>query len=264
MLHPSDAKTQDSHELLKQQLSFLQRVFKITDSSRNIMFCKKSTMLRIFARWCKRNSGLLNLQPWECLTKEMTLFDVVYLDVADAFDLPVTVLLGYVDKEWPIELVCKLAICYSINESSPNNDNIFKNPIHSKTLLIIQRALKNKYPTLETIIVCLSFLIKCNQHEIARRVLQKIDPEMLRNDVIYFHRIFITFVSEKTKKEIQDLPPTHDGHEPTVSASVYICFLLSLCYKQVGDDARLDQVVLKMRRLATRSNLGDISISRCF
>ena len=207
---------------------------------------------------------MVQTEQWQIKSSTMGMFDVVYLDVVDAFDLPDTVLLGYVDKEGPVELVCKLAICYSINESSPNNDNIFKNPIHSKTLLIIKRALKNKYPTLETTIVCLSFLIKCNQHEIARRVLQKLNPEILKNDVIYFHRIFITLVSEKTKKEIQDLPPTHDGHEPTVSASVYICFLLSLCYKQVGDIARLDHVISKMRRLATRSNLGDIPISRCF
>ena len=83
-----------------EQLIFLQRLVAKTNVVRGCLFWRKEIVLRIFAKWCKQNSNKIDLALWQCLTTDMTLFDVVYLDIVHGFDVPNDVLLEYADKGW--------------------------------------------------------------------------------------------------------------------------------------------------------------------
>ena len=74
--------------VLIEQLMFLQRIVTRTNVTRGCLFRKKEAVLRIFAKWCKQNSNEIGLALWQCLTNDMTLFDVVYLDIVHGFDVP--------------------------------------------------------------------------------------------------------------------------------------------------------------------------------
>ena len=85
--------------ILRKQLILLQKMTIVMDSIRGVMLWRKEALLRIFATWCHQHSHEIHLAPWQCLTREMTLFDVVYLDILHGFDVPNNVLLEYLDKE---------------------------------------------------------------------------------------------------------------------------------------------------------------------
>ena len=99
--------------VLTEQLIFLQRIVAKTNVTRGCLFWKKEAVLRIFAKWCKQNSNEIRLALWQCLTNDMTLFDIVYLDIVHGFDVPNNVLLKYVDKGWSADFVCRLGSCYN-------------------------------------------------------------------------------------------------------------------------------------------------------
>ena len=141
-------------------------------------------MLRIFADWCKRNSCDINLAPWECLTREVTLFDVVYLDILHGFNVPNDVLLGYVDNERSVELICKLAVCYTNIPFGQKNPNInAKCSLHSKTLSMFQHALEYRYLSIKDIFAFVSILLKCEEYEMAINLL-----EPAKNEFLFFER----------------------------------------------------------------------------
>ena len=134
--------------ILKSQLIFLQKMTIGMDSTRGVAFWKKEAVLRIFAKWCHQNSHEIHLAPWQCLVREMTLFDVVYLDILHGFDVPNNVLLEYVDREWSAEVVCKLAIRYSMKTlKREDRKNKVEYSLHFKTLLMIRQAINYKHPT---------------------------------------------------------------------------------------------------------------------
>ena len=124
-------------DILKRHLIFLQKMTIEMDSTRGVKLWRKEAVLRIFATWCHQNSHEIDLTPWQCLTREMTLFDVVHLDIFHGFNVPNDVLLEYVDREWSAEVVCKLAGCYSMKVwKREDRKNKVEYSLHFKTLLM--------------------------------------------------------------------------------------------------------------------------------
>ena len=155
---------------LQRQLIFLQKIVIELDSTRGITFWKKEAVLRIFAKWCQQNSHEIYLTPWQCLTKEMTLFDVVHLDIVHGFDVPNNVLLEYVDREWSVDVVCKLAICYCMKREDCRNDIGYS--FHFKTLSMIHHAMNHKYPSSDTMVTFVTILMRCKEYDMAANVLE--------------------------------------------------------------------------------------------
>ena len=100
--------------ILRKQLIFLQKMTIEMNSIMGVTLWKKEAVLRIFAKWCHQNSHEIHLAPWQCLTTKMILFDVVHMDIVHEFEVPDNISLGFVDREWSAEVVCKLACCYSM------------------------------------------------------------------------------------------------------------------------------------------------------
>ena len=133
----SDRTNIDGHEVkgnvLTEQLTFLHRIMTNTKVTRSCLFWRREAVLRIFAKWCKQNCNDIRLALWQCMTKDMPLFDVVYLDVVHGFDIPNEVLLEYVDKKWSADFVCRLGSCYSTSLdrfNQGNHQNEVKNSVH--------------------------------------------------------------------------------------------------------------------------------------
>ena len=128
-------------DVLTDQLKFLIKIVRKSKETRCGIFWKKETVLRIFANWCKQNSCATGLAPWQCLTEDMTLFDVVYLDIVHGFDVPNNVLLEYLGRGYSAEFVCRLGYCYSYYrcEIEKHNREV-KSSFHFKTLLMMLRV----------------------------------------------------------------------------------------------------------------------------
>ena len=218
------------------------------DSTRGVALWKKETVLLIFAKWCNQNSQEFHLAPWQCLTREMTLFDVVYLDILHGFDVPNNVLLEYVDREWSAEVVCKLACCYSMNvKIRPDRNDEVKYSLNLQTLLMIRQAINYKHQTLESIITSVAVLMRCEKYEIAERVLESANPEC--SSVIMFIRCKeLHIVNHKMKNEMQEMSDTQGGRNLIVvqSIEILLIYFLSVCYKCCGDEENREAVLTMM------------------
>ena len=84
--------------MLLEQLTFLQNLVTKIRGIRSCLYWRKEAVLRIFANWCAENANDIGLAHWECLSDDMTLFDVVYLDIVHGFDVPNNVLMENVNK----------------------------------------------------------------------------------------------------------------------------------------------------------------------
>ena len=176
------------------------------DSTRGVTFWKKEAVLRIFATWCHQNSHEIHFTPWQCLTREMTLFDVVHSDVWYEFEVPDNVLLEYVDREWSAEVVCKLACCYSMKalkrEDRKNKVEYF---LHCKTLFMILQAINYKHTTLESIIHSVLMLVRCKEYELVAHVLMSAIRDWLpasdRTSCIWGTELYDDLVGPKVKNE---------------------------------------------------------------
>ena len=229
---------------LQRQLVFLQTILIKVDSNRRVVFWKKEAVLRIFAKWCQQNSHEIHLTPWQCLTKEMTLFDVVHLDIVHGFEVPNNVLLEYVDLEWSVEVVCKLACCYSM-ETLKREDpkNKIEHSFHLKALLMIHHAMNHKYPSSETIITCASILMRCKEYEMAAQVLESAFSECLHETrFIRCRELYVDLFSHKMKNEILEmfdrLSARGNCDEMLQIDIIFIRFLIFLCYTHTGDEEK--------------------------
>ena len=235
---------------LQRQLSFLQRIVIELDSTRGVMFWQKEAVLRIFAKWCQQNSHEIHLTPLQCLTKEMTLFDVVHLDIVQGFDVPNNVLLEYVDREWSVDVVCKLACCYSMKRlEREDHKNKVEHSLHFKTLLMIHHAMNHEYPSAETILTSVLILMRCKEYEMAAHVLESALSECLGdNKFIFCGELYADLFSQKMKNEIQELFDIKktirtDSNSMFQSTIIIVYFSLSMCYKYIGDEQKRESVL---------------------
>ena len=151
--------------ILMEQLAFLHNIVTEIRGKRNTLSWRKEAVLRIFANWCSENANDIGLAPWECLSDDMTLFDVVYLDIVHGFDVPNNVLLEYGDKGWSAELVSKIGVCYNYNMFvQMKHRNESKYSIHLKSFLMMQHALDPEYVSIETILTRVGHILK-KSHE---------------------------------------------------------------------------------------------------
>ena len=247
---------------LQRQLIFLQKMMIELDSTRGVRFWEKEARLRIFAKWCLQYSHEIHLTPWQCLTREMTLFDVVHLDIVHGFDVPNNVLLEYVDREWSVEIVCKLASCYSMKTfKREEQKNMIEHSLHFKTLLMIHEAINHKYPSTETIITCVSILMRCKEYEMGARVLEPALRECSHETKsIGCRELYADLFSQKIQNEIQELltilhvlPLCKYMFQ---GIRILIWFSISMCYKYIGDDE-------KTRILPETVEYSNIDISKC-
>ena len=239
------------------ELIFKQKMTIEMDSTRGgVEQWKKEAVLRIFANWCHQNSHEIHLTPWQCLTREMTLFDVVYLDILHEFDVPNNVLLEYVDREWSAEVVCKLATCYSMTTlKRKDHKNKVEYSLHFKTLLMIHRAIKYKHPTLESIITSVSVLMRCKEYEISANVLESAiqDCSSEMRCIIHWKEFYADLVSHKMKNEFQEISDIHmvggTGNIHTgmfQSIRTLVGFSLSVCYKYCGNENKREDLLKLM------------------
>ena len=236
---------------LEQQLLFLQKIVGKTEMTRSVAFWKKTCMLRVFARWCKQNSRKIQLRPWQCLPKQMTLFDVIYLDIVHEFDVPSDVLLQHIDQESSPALVCKLAICYTTHrrETHQCNENKVTNSIHSKTLLIFKESLRVHQFTVESIIICLSFLLNCEQFETVMHVLETAEEQFIESDEkVFCESHGLNVFSDRISNEIQDAIEICRKANNYVPVRVAFYYLLSKCYKGLGKTERLEGTLKQLAK----------------
>ena len=230
--------------VLKRHLIFLQKMSIEMDSTRGVKLWRKEAVLRIFATWCHQNSHEIHLAPWQCLASEMTLFDVVHLDIWHGFDVPNHVLLEYIDREWSAEIVCKLAVCYSMKAlTREDRYNKFEYSLHFKTLLMIHRAVNNKHPTSESIIISVSILMRYKEYKMAAKVLElAIIDCLFDRTFIRCKELFAEIFSHKMTNEMQEMSDIKHADGKNVDmvmlVSNLICFSLSVCYKYHGNEKK--------------------------
>ena len=237
--------------ILNKQLIFLQKMTIDMDLTRGVKFWKKEAVLRILAEWCHQNSHEIHLTPWQCLTREMTLFDVVHLDILHGFDVPNHVLLEYVDRECSAEVVCKLATCYSMTVlKREDRKNKVEYSLHFKTLLLIRQAINYKHPTLESIITAASILMRCTEYKMAAKVLKSSIHECFAELEYYIKckELFADLFSHKTKNEIQELSDIRlVGYTRRIgvfqSIPTLIRFSLSVCYKYCENEENREDLL---------------------
>ena len=209
-------------------------------------------MLRMFANWCTENANDIGLAPWECLSDDMTLFDVVYLDIVHGFDVPFNVLLEYVDRGWSAELVSKLGVCYCFNRLDQlMQRNESKYSIHFKTFLMMQRAIEHEYISIETISTCVSLLIKHEEYAIVARVLESGAAELWESNVsVLLDNVFFSIMSSKTTKDLRELSIIA-GREFVnnlfrISVRIFFCYASYVCYKNLENGESLRGVRIRM------------------
>ena len=254
--HMSYSKISESIEILHQydvlsmerQLLFLHSVINKTEMTRNVSFWRKASMFRIFSRWCSRHSCEIQCPLCGCLSEKMTLFDVVYLDIVHGFDVPRHILLSYVERELPEELIFKLATCYG--SSRFNGDNRVEYTLHPKTVAMFHYALTRKQPSLETIMICLCFLIKSGQCGITARALESADRDLAHSNEDISHMTSFTNVfSQKTIRhfeEIHNIVSCQRGMR--ISVPMFIHFLSAVCYKINRDTEGLKRCLNQMNK----------------
>ena len=247
----------DEEITLEKQLIFLQTMTIDMDSSRGVALWKKETVLRIFAIWCHQNSHKIHLAPWQCLTREMTLFDVVHLDILHEFDVPNNVLRGYVDRECSVDVVCRLPIPYSMKALKRKDyKNKVEYSLHFKTLLMIHHSINYKHPTSESIIISVSILMRCKEYEMTAIVLESAIYELLFcMKIIRCKELYYTdLVSPKTRNEVQEMSNillfedlmgiSHLGMFQGILH--LICLFLSVCYKYCGNEGKREELLYRM------------------
>ena len=136
--------------------------------------------------------------------EDMTLFDIVYLDIVHGFDVPIKVLLDYLGRGYSAEFVCRLGICCSCERfDQEKNKNKVKNSFYFKTLLMIQHALDHEIVSIEAIFTCLSILMKLEEFEIVACVLESGTDEFLRNnDSVSSDYVFASVVGNRIKNNL--------------------------------------------------------------
>ena len=221
-------------------------------ATRSGLFWRKETVLRIFANWCKKNSCAIELAPWQYLTSDMTLFDIVYLDIVHAFDFPIEVLLEYLDRGWSAEFVCKLGICYSFYRfEQEKHKREFECSFLFKTLHMIQHALDHEIVSMKIIFTCVSILMKLEQFEIAARVLESGTDEFFRSsESLSFDYVLASVVGSKLRNNLRELADLRDREHETglfkVSVPVFFWYSLYVCYKHLGHGKKLQGVLTQM------------------
>ena len=179
----------------------------------------------------------------------MTLFDVVYLDIVHEFDVPCDVLLKHIDQKSSPALVCKLAMCYTTHrrETHQCKENKVTHSIHSKTLLIFKESLKVHQFTVESIIICLSFLLNCEQFETVMHVLETAEEEFIESkEKVFCETHCLNVFSDRISNEIQDAIEICRKANNYVPVRVSIYYLLSKCYKGLNKIEKLEETLLKM------------------
>ena len=234
--------------VLLEQLIFLQRIVAKINVTRGCQFWRKEVVLRIFAKWCKQNSNEIKLAPWQCLTNDMTLFDVVYLDTVHGFDVPNEVLLEYVDKGWSTGFVCRLANVYYNEFDQGVSTTQIKYSILFKTFLMMQYAVDRDYPTAAAITSCIHTLIKHKEFKLAIRVLETGACEMLMSNESNFIDDLDSVVGYKTKNEFHEMNDLIQGGSFDIRRfrmSVQVFFLYSsyVCYKNLGHGEKIRSVL---------------------
>ena len=233
--------------VLMKQLIFLQKLVARTNVIRGCYFWMKEVMLRIFAKWCKQNSNEIRLALWQCLTYDMTLFDVVYLDIVHGFDVPNEVLLKYVDKSWSTEFVCRLASCYNTYKQGEFRTHV-EYSFLLKSFLMMQQALDRDNPTIEIISSCIYTLIKHKEFEMAILALESGAEEMLKCDESICLDDLDSVVGYKSKNELHEMNDIQDGCNQHMncsgmSARVFFLYFSYVCCKNLGNRETLDRAV---------------------
>ena len=249
--------------MLIEKLTFLQKLVTKIREIRSCLYWKKQAVLRIFANWCAENANDVGLASWECLSDDMTLFDVVYLDIVHEFDVPNDALLEYVNKGWSAELVSRLGICYSFNRLDQRKHRDGSNSsIHFKTLLLMQHAIDHEYVSIETISACVSLLIKHKEYEIVAHVLESGADELWRNEIkFHFDNVFFSIVSSKTKNDLREISVISQMEFNIkyfkISVRIFFCYASYVCYKNLENGERLHEVRNQMISCFSRTEFPE-------
>ena len=252
----SNMFSRNTHEttenMLTGQLKFLHRIVAKSKATRCGLFWKEEIVLRMFANWCKQNACAICLAPWQCSTEDMTLFDIVYLDIVHEFDIPNNVLLKYLDRGYSAEFVCRLGSCYSFyrfDQEKPKKD--VKYSFLFKTLLLTHHALNHEIVSVKTIFTCVSVLIKLEEFETAARVLECGTGEFVKSyESISFDYVFASVVGYKLRNNLREMADMNEREHETelfkMSVPVFFWYSLYVCYKNLGYREKLQGVLTKM------------------
>ena len=118
--------------------------------------------------------------------------------------------------------------------------------LHFKTLLMIRHVLEFEYPTIETIITCISILLKYGHFESASHVLELAAKDLTRFDIFFvYKKTFSDLFSLRMNNEILEISDMMRISSNCFqgSASSFILYSSCVCYNKIGDSGKLLMVL---------------------
>lgn len=216
-------------------LEVLQNLVFAFDRNVNCRFWKKSCALETFANWCKSH---LPYSLSQCISPQMTLFDIVHLDIMHQFDLSNCILKEFSERETSADVVNKLAVCYV----EAAKGTAYGDSYSEKAMLLFKKSTEQN-PSPVNIITFASFLHDSEKYEEALMVLtsmkQQVSESQLENIFEEAHKI--NSLMEDIGGELDDLVKYGKKYLP---AAMPIYHLLLKCYRQL-DMHDAERILLK-------------------
>jgi len=205
-------------------LEILQNLIFAFNGNSKCRFWKKSCALEIFSHWCKSHFPFsLN----HCISSKMTLFDIVYLDIAHQFDIDNSLLKEFSDRETSADVVSKMASCYVAA-----NGTSHRHSYYGKARLLF-RLSGEKSPSLANVIAFSSFLHDFGKYEEALMVLKSATEQIAgrKFENMFEEAQMMHSLMEDIGEEIRELVKYGTKYLP---AAVPVYYLSLKCYRQLS------------------------------
>ena len=232
------------------ELKFLQKLVISFDRIAIPHYWRKSNILHMFTNWCESKIQFVtHLRDFVC--QQMSLFDVVYLDLVHDFQIPIEILSVFIEKEKSCNVRNKLVTAYCLESAS----NCFLSPSRKES--IIQKACL----LFETVIdfgsnnmLYGSYLVSVNKFGEAERILSTLVLDDAEFNI--FNSASKTYPFHKQRTEIQELQLLTKQDNPIyLSSRVFANYLLIKCHIALQTPIDIDKSISEVRRLCASLEL---------
>ena len=237
----------DHRTILGREIRFLQNLLVSFDESG--IFWKKSIILQMFATWCldkPKNESVTSSS--EFISKQMSLFDVCYLDIVHELDVPVDILLACAEREASGHLISRLASLYCSNPSTNEISNH-----NQKASLLSEACLRRGSNSL----LYGAHLYSVDDYKTAEGILERVYNSK-ESDTDFFNQICSTSLFKDQIWVIEEIQiSTANDTAIYLSSKVLVCYLLIKCYLKLGRDFNFDKLIVEMKTRCEALNHAD-------